>query len=57
MRRKMLVNNLAGWSGLSRDDVLRGMAAAGIAATARAEELALDAFDSLCGVLPAPHAE
>lgn len=52
MRRKMLVNNLAGWSDLSREDVLRGMAAAGIAPAARAEELSLDDFDRLCGVLP-----
>jgi 16S rRNA (adenine1518-N6/adenine1519-N6)-dimethyltransferase len=51
MRRKTLVNNLIGWSSLSREEVLSGMIAAGIQPTARAEELALRTFDTLCRAL------
>jgi 16S rRNA (adenine1518-N6/adenine1519-N6)-dimethyltransferase len=51
MRRKTLVNNLIGWSGLSREKILAGMTAAGIGPTARAEELSLERFDALCSAL------
>jgi 16S rRNA A1518/A1519 N6-dimethyltransferase RsmA/KsgA/DIM1 with predicted DNA glycosylase/AP lyase activity len=51
MRRKTLVNNLIGWSGLSREKILAGMTAAVIGPTARAEELSLERFDALCSAL------
>lgn len=51
MRRKTLVNNLIGWSGLSREKILAGMTAAGIGPTARAEELSLERFDALYSAL------
>ncbi|HKB79024.1 MAG TPA: 16S rRNA (adenine(1518)-N(6)/adenine(1519)-N(6))-dimethyltransferase RsmA [Thermoanaerobaculia bacterium] len=47
MRRKKLINNLAGWRGLTREEIEAQMARAGIAAGARAEELALDDFARL----------
>lgn len=47
MRRKKLVNNLTGWRGLSRENVLDAMQRAGIGEDARAEEIALDAFSRL----------
>ena len=45
MRRKKLVNNLTEWP---REVVLAAMQRAGIAETARAEELALGDFDRIC---------
>ncbi|HYM59694.1 MAG TPA: 16S rRNA (adenine(1518)-N(6)/adenine(1519)-N(6))-dimethyltransferase RsmA [Thermoanaerobaculia bacterium] len=47
MRRKQLVNNLTGWHGLPRGDVLEAMKLAGIGPNARAETLALEDFDRL----------
>ena len=47
MRRKKLVNNLAGWRGATRDDIERAMAAANIDPGVRAETLALADFDHL----------
>jgi 16S rRNA (adenine1518-N6/adenine1519-N6)-dimethyltransferase len=47
MRRKKLVNNLAGWRNASRENVLAAMERARIDARARAEELALDDFARL----------
>lgn len=44
MRRKKLINNLTGWRGHSREDVLRALQQAHIDAGARAEELSLDDF-------------
>jgi len=45
MRRKKLLNNLTDWP---RAQVLQAMTDAGIAETARAEELDLAAFDRIC---------
>lgn len=47
MRRKKLVNNLIGWRGRTRDDVLTAMKAAGIDPDVRAERLALEDFDKI----------
>jgi 16S rRNA (adenine1518-N6/adenine1519-N6)-dimethyltransferase len=47
MRRKKLVNNLAGYRGLSRDKVLERLAQAGIDPNARAEALSIDDFARL----------
>ena len=47
MRRKKLVNNLTGWRGWSRDDVLAAMERAGVDGNARAEELRLEEFANL----------
>ena len=47
MRRKKLVNNLTGWRGTSRENVLGAMADARIDAGARAEELGLEDFARL----------
>jgi 16S rRNA (adenine1518-N6/adenine1519-N6)-dimethyltransferase len=44
MRRKTLVNNLTGWRGMSREQVLEGMARAGVDAGARAESVELKGF-------------
>jgi len=46
MRRKKLVNNLT--NGMTREEVLAAMRAAGIGENARAEELGLEDFDRLC---------
>jgi 16S rRNA (adenine1518-N6/adenine1519-N6)-dimethyltransferase len=48
MRRKKLLNNLTGWP---REQVLQAMSEAGIAETARAEEMTLEQFDQLAGAL------
>jgi 16S rRNA (adenine1518-N6/adenine1519-N6)-dimethyltransferase len=48
MRRKKLVNNLTGWRGMARDEVLLAMERAGIDSGARAEEMDLDDFARLC---------
>lgn len=48
MRRKKLVNNLTEWP---RDAVLHALRSAGIDETARAEELSLKQFDSICAEL------
>lgn len=47
MRRKKLVNNLIGWRGLTREDVLRILAAAGVNADVRAETMGLEEFDRI----------
>ena len=47
MRRKKLVNNLTGWRGLSRADVLALMARAKISEDVRAETMSLSDFDQL----------
>jgi len=47
MRRKKLVNNLAGWRNATRADIEQAMTAAGIDTGARAETLALADFDIL----------
>lgn len=47
MRRKKLVNNLAGYRGLSRETVQQAIAAAGLPETVRAEEMSLAEFDRL----------
>lgn len=47
MRRKKLVNNLTGWRGLSRDQVLDAMRRAHVAENARAEEMDLKTFAEL----------
>ena len=47
MRRKKLVNNLAGWHGATRDDIEQAMIAAHIDTGVRAETLALADFDHL----------
>ena len=47
MRRKKLVNNLTGWHGLSREQVLDAMRRAEIGENARAEEISLDEFAGL----------
>ncbi|HEU4889776.1 MAG TPA: 16S rRNA (adenine(1518)-N(6)/adenine(1519)-N(6))-dimethyltransferase RsmA [Thermoanaerobaculia bacterium] len=47
MRRKKLVNNLTGWRGMTREQVLEGMGRAGIDLDARAETLGLGDFDRL----------
>jgi len=55
MRRKKLVNNLIGFRGLTREEALRAMRAAGIDEGVRAEEVDLDAFAQLhaAGIHPA----
>jgi 16S rRNA (adenine1518-N6/adenine1519-N6)-dimethyltransferase len=47
MRRKTLVNNLAGWRGLSRADVAAAFDRLAVIANIRAEELDLGAFERL----------
>jgi 16S rRNA (adenine1518-N6/adenine1519-N6)-dimethyltransferase len=47
MRRKTLVNNLTNWRGASRERVQAALRAAGLAASIRAEALALEDFDRL----------
>lgn len=47
MRRKRLVNNLTGWRGLSREQVLAAMAGAGFGEDTRAETMSLADFDRL----------
>ncbi|HMC20463.1 MAG TPA: 16S rRNA (adenine(1518)-N(6)/adenine(1519)-N(6))-dimethyltransferase RsmA [Thermoanaerobaculia bacterium] len=47
MRRKKLINNLTGWRGLGRENVLQMFGRAGINPDARAEELSLDDFARL----------
>ena len=47
MRRKTLANNLAGFRGASRDDVVRALSLAGIDEKIRAEELGLEQFESV----------
>ena len=44
MRRKKLVNNLAGYRGWSREEVLEKLRRAGLDENVRAEEVSLDAF-------------
>lgn len=51
MRRKTLANNLNGWKGHPRAEIVDAMRAAGIAEGARAEELGLLDFDRLCRAL------
>jgi len=47
MRRKKLVNNLIGWRGQSREEILERMQRAGIDPDARAETLTLDELAAL----------
>lgn len=47
MRRKKLVNNLIGWRGLTREQVLEAMEGAGVDVDSRAETLTLAEFDRL----------
>lgn len=47
MRRKRLVNNLTGWRGMSREQVLAAMAQAGFGEDTRAETMSLADFDKL----------
>lgn len=47
MRRKKLVNNLAGWRDMSRDQVHQAIAAAGLDPDVRAETMTLHDFDRL----------
>ncbi len=47
MRRKKLVNNLIGWRGLTREQVLEAMEGAGVDGDSRAETLTLAEFDRL----------
>ena len=47
MRRKKLVNNLTGWRGMTREQVLAAMHATGINENARAEEMTLAEFVKL----------
>lgn len=47
MRRKQLVNNLIGWRGAARADIVAALHAAGIDETARAETLGLPEFERL----------
>lgn len=54
MRRKKLVNNLIGWRGWSREDVLNAMSVAGIAENARAETLGLQDFEKLVNAVASP---
>ncbi|MGZ7039850.1 MAG: 16S rRNA (adenine(1518)-N(6)/adenine(1519)-N(6))-dimethyltransferase RsmA, partial [Thermoanaerobaculia bacterium] len=44
MRRKTLVNNLTGWRGATREDVVRAIEAAGLNPRVRAEEVGLGQF-------------
>lgn len=48
MRRKTLVNNLAGWSGHSRNEIVRAIERAALPAGVRAEEMGVEEFDRLC---------
>jgi 16S rRNA (adenine1518-N6/adenine1519-N6)-dimethyltransferase len=52
MRRKKLINNLAGWRGLSRADALALIERAGVDVEARAETLSLTDFDHLAVLSP-----
>lgn len=52
MRRKKLVNNLAGWRNLTREQAQEALRAAAIDPDTRAETLALTDFDRLAFVLP-----
>lgn len=47
MRRKTLVNNLTGWRGLTREQAVRAIAAAGLDEAVRAETMTLEDFDRL----------
>jgi 16S rRNA (adenine1518-N6/adenine1519-N6)-dimethyltransferase len=47
MRRKKLVNNLTGWKGVSREQLLEAMTGAGIDPNVRAEVVGLEAFERL----------
>ena len=47
MRRKKLVNNLTGWRGFTREQVLAVMERAGIDPGVRAETMALEQFDAM----------
>jgi 16S rRNA (adenine1518-N6/adenine1519-N6)-dimethyltransferase len=51
MRRKKLVNNLAAWRELTREQVLEAMTAAAIDVDARAETMGLAEFDRVTGEL------
>src|SRR3954454_1055320 len=51
MRRKKLVNNLTGWRGSAREQILGAMERAGIDPHVRAEVVDLDAFARLLGFL------
>lgn len=51
MRRKKLVNNLIGWQGRTREEIVEAMVAAGINPDARAETMDLQAFDRLLRAL------
>jgi len=51
MRRKKLVNNLAGWHDLTREQVLAAMQRAGVDVEARAETLSLADFDRIVAAL------
>lgn len=51
MRRKTLVNNLAGWRNATRDDITRAVEAAGLDARVRAEEVSLEQFEKIRGEL------
>ncbi len=53
MRRKKLVNNLVGWRGMSREEVLEAMRGARIDENARAEELGLEEFAAMA--MQPPH--
>jgi 16S rRNA (adenine1518-N6/adenine1519-N6)-dimethyltransferase len=47
MRRKKLVNNLAGWRSLTRENAAAAIARAGLPESARAETMSLDQFAAL----------
>jgi 16S rRNA (adenine1518-N6/adenine1519-N6)-dimethyltransferase len=47
MRRKTLVNNLMGWRGATRAQVITAIEGAGLAPTVRAEEVALEQFERI----------
>jgi 16S rRNA (adenine1518-N6/adenine1519-N6)-dimethyltransferase len=47
MRRKTLVNNLAGWRGAGREAVVRAIESAGLDARVRAEEVSLEQFEKI----------
>lgn len=45
MRRKKLINNLTGWRGHSREEIIRALESAGLSPNVRAEEMSLEDFD------------
>jgi 16S rRNA (adenine1518-N6/adenine1519-N6)-dimethyltransferase len=51
MRRKKLVNNLAGWRNASKEDVLQSIEGARLDSNVRAETMSLADFDCLTAVL------